>query len=431
MGEIVIRAEHLGKQYDLGKAKPEAGTRPESFVPRMWKSVTHHEAREVQSFWALNDVCFEVEKGETIGIVGNNGAGKSTLLKILSRITEPTRGKIEIHGRTGALLEVGTGFHGELTGRENIFLNGVIIGMKKADIRRKFDEIVEFAGIEEFLDTPVKRYSSGMYMRLAFSVAAHLDPDILIVDEVLAVGDAAFQKKCLGKLQDLAAGSQRTVLFVSHNLQAVQSLCGRVMHFEHGRLAAFGEARSVVRKYLTESTSHASSQQWDGDAPGNREVRLKRISVKSGRQLNGIYSSSQTVAVEMDLETTGALDTLDIGFDLMTAEGVEVLSALRPRSDDTVVGSPQAGLRRVRCVLPAGLLNAGVYQVSPWVRDGGNHWIINQDTSVSFEIILDHGVSAYWNSLDASSRPGLIAPILDWKTAPAEKNAYGSAGVQR
>src|SRR5687768_14463351 len=236
MGEIAIKAEGIGKKYVIGHlgTKGYKTFREQIFQHRQnFYSRTKHlisgkqvmEGSHVEDFWALKDLNFEIEKGDRVGIIGRNGAGKSTLLKVLSRITEPTTGKVSIKGRVASLLEVGTGFHPELTGRENIFLNGAIMGMSRAEIKRKFDEIVDFSGVERFLDTPVKRYSSGMYVRLAFSVAAHLEPEILVVDEVLAVGDAEFQRKCLGKMQDVSKSEGRTVLFVSHNMAAIQNLC--------------------------------------------------------------------------------------------------------------------------------------------------------------------------------------------------------------
>jgi lipopolysaccharide transport system ATP-binding protein len=384
--------------------------------------------REGNKFWAIRDLSFEIARDHVIGIIGNNGAGKSTLLKILSRITEPSLGTVEVRGRVGSLLEVGTGFHPELSGRENIFLNGAIIGMKRADIRRKFDEIVEFAGIEEFLDTPVKRYSSGMYMRLAFSVAAHLDPDILIVDEVLAVGDATFQKKCLGKLQDV--GSQRTVLFVSHNLQAVQSLCNRVMHLERWRVVAFGETRAVVGHYLAQGASNESAHEWGDDAPGNDEIRLKRIAVKSGEHTNGIYSSSKPISVEIGFRTADEIGEVEVGFDLVTAEGVAILRASHTDASENQTEQAGTRLRCWKCSLPAGLLNAGVYQVMGRIKDGNGRTVVSGEASISFEVVLDHGVSAYWNSLDASTRPGVIAPILNWRAAPVESSVCGAAVVR-
>src|SRR5256885_13224046 len=260
MGDTAIRVENVCKRYRIGQRQRYKTLRDALFgvMCTPFRGVraglsgqgTSKSYQESDNFiWALKDVSFEVKRGEVIGVVGRNGAGKSTLLKILSRITKPTKGFAEIHGRVGSLLEVGTGFHPELTGRENIYLNGAILGIKRKDIDRRFDEIVAFAEVEDFIDTPVKRYSSGMYVRLAFAVAAHLEPEILVVDEVLAVGDAAFQKKCIGKMSDVAK-KVRTILFVSHNMQAVQSLCQKALLIEAGQIVAAGETRKVVNRYL-------------------------------------------------------------------------------------------------------------------------------------------------------------------------------------
>src|SRR5688572_2533064 len=257
MGEVAIRAAGLGKRYRIGQRQKYKALRDTLtdalYAPfRKARSLVSASAtvkKEQAAIFALKDVSFEIKQGEVVGVIGRNGAGKSTLLKILSRITEPTEGYVDVCGRVGSLLEVGTGFHPELTGRENIYLNGSIIGMRKGEIDRKFDEIVAFAEVEQFLDTPVKFYSSGMYMRLAFSVAAHLEPEILIVDEALAVGDAAFQKKCLGKMGEVAKGG-RTVLFVSHNMPAVEALCNKAIYLNAGQLEAQGPVRSMVTRYL-------------------------------------------------------------------------------------------------------------------------------------------------------------------------------------
>ena len=264
MSDIAIKVEGLGKQFRIGSPERYRTLRDTltDTLTAPFRFLTNDRSRiaPVETFWALKDISFEVKVGEVVGIIGRNGSGKSTLLKILSRITEPTEGHAEIHGRVGSLLEVGTGFHPELTGRENIFLNGAILGMKKADIRRKFDEIVAFSEVDKFIDTPVKHYSSGMYVRLAFAVAAHMEPEILIVDEVLAVGDVAFQKKCLGKMSDVA-GEGRTVLFVSHNMGAIQKLCSKALWLQTGQLAAHGESGPVIRQYLgggSDGTSDAS-----------------------------------------------------------------------------------------------------------------------------------------------------------------------------
>src|SRR5437870_10345464 len=261
MSDAIITVENLGKKYSLRHQRNERYTALRDVIAEkalgFFKNLKSGNGVSVskEDFWALKDVSFEVQRGEVVGIIGRNGAGKSTLLKILSRITEPTTGKVRIKGRIASLLEVGTGFHPELTGRENIFLNGAILGMTKAEIKSKFDEIVDFAETEKFLDTPVKRYSSGMYVRLAFAVAAHLEPEILLVDEVLAVGDAEFQKKCLGKMENVSKREGRTVLFVSHNMDAVQELCARVILFHAGQIQNEGSAAKVIQEYLTEKYS--------------------------------------------------------------------------------------------------------------------------------------------------------------------------------
>jgi lipopolysaccharide transport system ATP-binding protein len=248
----IIKVENLGKRYYLGACESVVPTLRETFtgsLNNMLKRLSRREASTDQAIWALSDVGFEVSPGEVVGIIGRNGAGKSTLLKILSRITKPTTGMVDLYGRAGSLLEVGTGFHPDLTGRENIYLNGAILGMKREEIKRNFDEIVAFAQIDPFLDTPVKRYSSGMYLRLAFAVAAHLEPEILILDEVLTVGDAQFQKKCLGKMEEVGRQG-RTVLFVSHNMASVQQLCGRVLYISSGVLLEDGKPETVISSYL-------------------------------------------------------------------------------------------------------------------------------------------------------------------------------------
>jgi lipopolysaccharide transport system ATP-binding protein len=260
MNDVVVRVENLSKQYKVNLVRERYRTLRDEIAERAQSLFrSNHRKHEVaEAFWALKDVSFEIKRSEVVGIIGRNGAGKSTLLKVLSRITEPTEGRATIHGRVGSLLEVGTGFHGELSGRENIYLNGAILGMRKAEIDRKFDEIVEFSEVGAFIDTPVKRYSSGMYIRLAFAVAAHLEPEIVIVDEVLAVGDVAFQKKCLGKMHGMA-NEGRTVLFVSHNMAAIQALCTRAICMSRGRMIADGPVMNVARAY-TEETSDVSAE---------------------------------------------------------------------------------------------------------------------------------------------------------------------------
>ena len=279
MARAVV-VEGLSKQYQIGQFQPAYGTMRDSIVQRFQRLRPDHRAEQKESIWALRDVSFEADEGEVIGIIGHNGAGKSTLLKILTRITAPTVGRAEIRGRVGSLLEVGTGFHPELTGRENIFLNGSILGMTRSEIQRNFDAIVEFSGVEKFIDTPVKRYSSGMYVRLAFSVAAHLEPEVMIVDEVLSVGDADFQRRSLGRMETIGE-SGRTVLFVSHNLQGILQLCDRTILLKEGRIIKQGDTGDVVAFYEQETLGAGPEHVWDdpADAPGNDLVRLRSIRV--------------------------------------------------------------------------------------------------------------------------------------------------------
>ncbi|MGG6239023.1 ABC transporter ATP-binding protein [Nodosilinea sp. AN01ver1] len=302
MSDTVIRVENLGKKYIIGHQQQERYTSLRDVLSRQAKGITqlfNPKSRvhtpNLEEFWALKDVSFEVKQGDRIGIIGRNGAGKSTLLKILSRITEPTEGRISIKGRVASLLEVGTGFHPELTGRENIYLNGAILGMSKVEIRRKFDEIVTFAEVERFLDTPVKRYSSGMYVRLAFAVAAHLEPEILVVDEVLAVGDAAFQKKCLGKMEDVSKEG-RTVLFVSHQMAAIEKLCEQGIFLRNGKVEFLGNQNETITQYLKGITSKPSSLRSRLDRRGNGEVRIIAIEIKDteGNVLE-VAASGQTI----------------------------------------------------------------------------------------------------------------------------------------
>jgi lipopolysaccharide transport system ATP-binding protein len=432
MSNVAIHCEGLSKQYRLGERESyralrdvltDAAASPfrrvRSALSRNGSSngqssIWNSKSEVANSIWALDDISFEVPRGKVIGIIGRNGAGKSTLLKILSRITKPTRGHAEIHGRVGSLLEVGTGFHPELTGRENMYLNAAILGMRKSEVERKFDEIVAFAEVEKFIDTPVKRYSSGMYVRLAFAVAAHMETEVLLVDEVLAVGDAQFQKKCLGKMGDVAKEG-RTILFVSHNMQAVQSLCGSAISIESGRVSATGTAKSVVATYLAGMSELKNKIDWSPEsAPGNHEVRLISLAVYSeGRALGG-FASSETVNVELEFIAERLQSELCIGFDIVNSEGVVVLRSYQ--TDLAPEGWPKINLgkNKWRCEIPCGLLNAGVYYVCPRIGRHNTYWIVNIDNAVQFEIILAHGVSPFWNTLDGSNRPGIIAPIFNW-----------------
>jgi homopolymeric O-antigen transport system ATP-binding protein len=343
MSDIVIRVENLSKKYALGKNGNSDGLRHviQDLVttPIRWlKNSTSGANLEVieerpgsrdskmpEAFWALKGVSFDIRQGEVAGIIGRNGAGKSTLLKILSRITEPTDGRVEITGRVASLLEVGTGFHPELTGRENIFLNGAILGMSRAEIKKKFDEIVAFSEVEKFLDTPVKRYSSGMYVRLAFAVAAHLEPEILIVDEVLAVGDAAFQKKCLGKMQDVAKVG-RTVLFVSHNMAMMKSFCETIVWLNQGKVSERGEPQSVINHYLQSGACESKTIMDLKDYPRHQnhgvQLRITQIEWLTGLPL----FHSEGVKVRIDFETFSDVDEATVGIGFSTLEGVRLLT---------------------------------------------------------------------------------------------------------
>jgi lipopolysaccharide transport system ATP-binding protein len=319
--DTIIRVENLSKQYMLGNNGTSA---PEPDQPSRNGNGLHSTAK---SFLALNNVSFEVKQGEVVGIIGRNGAGKSTLLKVLSRITEPTAGRVEITGRVASLLEVGTGFHPELSGRENIFLNGAILGMTRAEIKKKFDEIVAFAEVEKFLDTPVKRYSSGMYVRLAFAVAAHLDPEILIVDEVLAVGDAQFQKKCLGKMQEVSKGG-RTVLFVSHNMEVVLKLCTRGIMLAMGQVFATGEANEVTSIYLEEQMSSAGEvdlRKKPRPQPGIGVVQLVGASPVTAQTIWS-YPFGQQLAIQAHVQSKQTIEKIELGIGLFSARGFEVAS---------------------------------------------------------------------------------------------------------
>ncbi|MEW5991783.1 MAG: ABC transporter ATP-binding protein [Chloroflexota bacterium] len=288
MNDVVISVEGLGKRYQIGHQRDPYGRLTESLWDALLKPLELVRGRRggetSEWIWALRDVSFEVREGDVVGVIGRNGSGKTTLLKVLSRITEPTVGSAVLRGRVGSLLEVGTGFHQELTGRENVFMSGAVLGMRRAEIIRKFDEIVEFAGVEQFLDTPVKRYSSGMQVRLGFAVAAHLEPEILFIDEVLAVGDAEFQKKCLGKMSELGQGG-RTILFVSHSMPAMLRLCERAILLDHGQVVTSGPSHAVVRAYLESDLGTTSERRWDdpSTAPGDEVARLRSVRVTSAR----------------------------------------------------------------------------------------------------------------------------------------------------
>jgi len=426
MSDVVIRADGLGKKYLIGhESERERYTALRDVLARtargfvrsatdMFRGRQLISGDEVEEFWALKDVSFEIKRGEVVGIIGRNGAGKSTLLKILSRITEPSAGRVEIKGRVASLLEVGTGFHPELTGRENILLNGAILGMSRAEIKRKFDEIVAFAETEKFLDTPVKRYSSGMYVRLAFAVAAHLEPEILVVDEVLAVGDAEFQKKCLGKMQDVA-GHGRTVLFVSHNMGAVRSLCDQGVLLAAGAVDFVGNIHEAVDRYLRTAMVSRSIAWPMAEAPGDHEVKLLSIEVARAAPV-GSLRSSEPISINIDVHCEAVRPGLCIGFELISQDGVSLFWSHHTDGAEADWPRLSPGRNRLCCQLPADLLNSGDYLIAPRISIHGVSWIVNTPPVISFSVEIDHGVSPFWTTQAVTNRRrGQLTPILAWK----------------
>jgi len=372
--DIAVSVRGLSKSYSIAHNTAKHTTAGEALMHRL----RHPFAREErETFWALNDVSFDIQKGDVVGIIGRNGAGKSTLLKILSRITEPTQGRIDLYGRVGSLLEVGTGFHAELTGRENIFLNGAILGMSRAEIARQFDAIVDFSGTEQFLDTPVKRYSSGMYVRLAFAVAAHLNPEILIVDEVLAVGDAEFQKKCLGKMKDVAQ-SGRTVLFVSHNMQAISMLCNISILLHHGRIVFAGDTERSISKYSTDSRFKQYSF-WQRDE--NLEASALTINSISA-ELTG-EQPQHTLDVEVKLRTKAAHQPAFLAIDIFDATGSKIMQAL-PSVEGFVTDASRQHTVKIPVCLPP--LIPGHYLIGVWVGSHNTETLDEVEQCVGFEV---------------------------------------------
>jgi lipopolysaccharide transport system ATP-binding protein len=350
--------------------------------------------------WALRDVSLDIERGDTLGIIGKNGSGKSTLLKLLSKVTSPSSGSIKIKGRIASLLEVGTGFHPELTGRENIYLNGAILGMTKKEIARKFDEIVDFAGVAMYIDTPVKRYSSGMYVRLAFGVAAHLEPEILIVDEVLAVGDAEFQKKCLGKMGDVASHG-RTIIFVSHNMQAVQSLCKTALYLKAGQVVDTGRTDKVINNYLSREVRNCFSQEWDMDnAPGDDKVKLLAAEVVP--HFKGDNKSIDTATpFDVKFEFYNGVDgcPINVSFVLYSASGNCIFNVSTP------VRQLSKGMHTSTLKIPGNFLNDEIYTVAIYIVKDGSAILLRMEDVLTFEVIDEPREGAWFGKWIGAVRP--------------------------
>jgi lipopolysaccharide transport system ATP-binding protein len=416
MPDIAIRVQNLGKLYRIGEAGHGA-FRYKSLRDVLSNPFRRRSSPNSETIWALKDVSFEVKPGEVVGIIGRNGAGKSTLLKILSRITEPTEGFVEIRGRVGSLLEVGTGFHPELTGRENIYLNGAILGMKKAEIAKKFDEIVAFAEVEKFIDTPVKHYSSGMYVRLAFAVAAHLEPEILLVDEVLAVGDAAFQKKCLGKMGDVAKQG-RTVLFVSHNMRAIEALCSRAALLDCGRIVIDDRPSEVVICYTAKlrETVDASQAEIAFPLDPSKSTQIKRLRVLNDAGKATLqHDVLSPIEIQMEFVLCNDLPTLIMFVSLWAGDNTGVLHTMDSDWENFTGQNYRDQFPRKRgsylasLKIPAPLLNKGVYEIEAVLTTGPTR--LDTRRGIYFEV-KDNG--SFLTCVTKSERGGLLSVPIRW-----------------
>ncbi|MGJ8592080.1 MAG: ABC transporter ATP-binding protein [Aquaticitalea sp.] len=424
--ESIIKVENISKQYRLGTIG--TGTLSHD-ITRWWYNVRGKEDPYLKVgesndrtsvgssdyVWALKDINFEVKPGEILGIIGKNGAGKSTLLKLLSRVTAPTTGKITCHGRIASLLEVGTGFHPELTGRENIFLNGAILGMTKKEIASKFDEIVEFAGCQKYIETPVKRYSSGMYVRLAFAVAAHLEPDILVVDEVLAVGDAEFQKKAIGKMQDVSRNGGRTVLFVSHNMSAVKSLCTRGIVLQNGGSVFAGTAEEAVSFYLKDGNNEILNENIFNNLVIDNAIKLNKISVKNkSRTIQDPIVEDDTIELLTDIDVIGNPEQYHITYHLFNELGEAIFSMSHKRRDLKL----QSGHNRLLCTIPKNFLQAGSFSLKFLVVKNKKSVIYNEDSIISFTVVnAGKEIGSFMGK-----EPGFITPNFEWTIENTKSN---------
>ncbi|MEX2393804.1 MAG: ABC transporter ATP-binding protein [Actinomycetota bacterium] len=418
MSERAISVNKLGKRYVIGEQVSYRMLREALTgvvkAPVRWIR-GGPKPGEPEHIWAIRDVSFEIARGEVVGVIGRNGAGKSTLLKVLSRITEPTEGAADIYGSVGSLLEVGTGFHGELTGRENVLLNGAILGMRRSEIDRKFEQILEFSGIDKFIDTPVKRYSSGMQVRLAFAVAAHFEPEIMLIDEVLAVGDADFQRRCLGKLEGLADRG-RTVMFVSHSMPSVLRLCPRVILLDKGGVVADGPAAEVIRTYLESGLGTTAAREWsDADAPGDETVSLRSVRITStdGDVAETIaITSGLDVTVEYDLKPRIPTDIPSVILRFVNEDGIDVFTSTdQVLQDDRLPVAPTSV--RTTCHIPGHLLAEGQFSVHVGIVSLRRRELhVREPDAVAFQIVdTDQHESARG---EFTQWPGVVAPKLDW-----------------
>ena len=427
MSKSVIQVENLSKAYQIGQIGTGTISRD---LERFWATkimgkedpflkigeINDRSIKGVSDIvWSLKDVNFEINQGDAVGIIGKNGAGKSTLLKLLSRVTSPTTGNIKVKGRIASLLEVGTGFHPELSGRENIYLNGAILGMRKKEITRKLDEIIDFSGVERYVDTPVKRYSSGMYVRLAFAVAANLESEILIVDEVLAVGDAEFQKKCLGKMGDISKGEGRTVLFVSHNMLAVNSLCTKGLLIQSGKLIFNGGVNETINKYLEQSNTNAYKF-WENNDSSKTEflkmIEVKVLDVNSKISLNHIISNDIEIEFTYEITLDGQLFTH--GFNLFNDHNIHVLSS-HDKDSETLIMPLKKGIYKKSIILPGNFLAEGGYNCSfAIMRYNPFHVEFHEMNIVGFNVIDEIGDNTVRGGYSGRF-PGIVRPLLNWQ----------------
>ena len=427
MSDTVIRIENLGKKYLLTHKQPQKYIALRDVLvdrAKRWGNKMIHPFAKAgeglsagtEEFWALKDVSFDIKQGERVGIIGRNGAGKSTLLKILSRIVEPTTGRVSIKGRIASLLEVGTGFHPELTGRENIYLNGAILGMSKAEIKKNFDAIVDFAEVEKFLDTPVKRYSSGMYVRLAFAVAAHLDTEILLVDEVLAVGDAEFQKKCMGKMDEVSHKQGRTILFVSHNMPMVASLCDTGVWLEQGQVKDTGSISSLIGKYSSLGKNAGCSVDFPSGMYGNDVAMLKSAAIENEIG-DSVYETliTESIYIKMQYEVTKENIPLNPNFHLYDSNGQCVFVTSDAGYDINGMTKRETGVYMAVCKIPANLLNDGAYSVGFALSTMSNSTVHFYAQNALNFLVLDDMQNTPTRGLYRGAFPGVVRPLLSWE----------------